>query len=160
MTSTDRYERAAAALTKWNADLVRFAYAYLLNRSDAQDAVQDAFMSYMKHAPEFADESGEKAWLMRVTANRCKSLLRSGWFKSREPIPEDLPAEEPKKAVILALGRLPSKYRMPLHLHYYCGYSLKEMSGLLGAGEATLGTRLARGRELLRQELGGEEIED
>ncbi|MBO7385000.1 MAG: sigma-70 family RNA polymerase sigma factor, partial [Clostridia bacterium] len=73
-----RYDAAALALRRWSADLVRFAYSYLLNHADAQDAVQDAFVSYMKHAPVFSDPEASMAWLIRVTATKCKKMLRSG----------------------------------------------------------------------------------
>ncbi len=152
-----RYYAAALALRRWSADLVRFAYSYLLNHADAQDAVQDAFVSYMKHAPVFSDTEAEKAWLIRVTANKCKNMLRSGWFKSREPLSEELPADEESREVIRAMGKLPGKYRWPVHLHYYEGYSIAEIAQMLGAREATVGTWLSRGRELLRRELGGTE---
>lgn len=155
-----RYSRAEAAVIRHSADLVRFAYSFLLNRADAQDAVQDAFESYWKHAPEFTEETQEKAWLMRVTANRCKSMLRSSWFRTRAPLSEDLPAGEEERSVLMALGRLPAKYRTAVHLHYYHGYSIKEIAALLNIPEGTVGTRLARGRELMKQELGGFEDEE
>ncbi len=153
-------ERRSAALTlavtKYSADLVRLAYSYLLSRADAQDAVQNAFMSYLKSAPVFDGEKQEKAWLMTVTANRCKNMLRSLWHRNRAPIDEDLPADEDSREVILALEKLPKKYRMCVHLHYYEGYSLNEIAEILNAKPASVGTWLSRARDLLRQELGGE----
>ena len=53
---------------------------------------------------------------------------------------------------------MPEKYSAVIHLHYYEGYSMKEIAKLLGIPAATVGTRLARGRERLRQMLK-EEIE-
>ncbi len=152
----DRYALAASALTRLGPELVRYAYAILLNRADAQDAVQEALLSYMKHAPLFEDDQQEKAWLLRVTANKCKSMLRSSWFKARAPIDEELPASEESREVIWALAKLPAKYRNAVHLHYYEGYSIEEISRMLGAKQATVGTWLKRGRELMRIELGGE----
>lgn len=152
----DRYALAASALTRLGPELVRYAYAILLNRADAQDAVQEALLSYMKRAPLFADAQQEKAWLLRVTANKCKSMLRSGWFKTRAPINEELPASEESREVIWALAKLPAKYRNAVHLHYYEGYSIEEIARMLGAKQATVGTWLKRGRELMRMELGGE----
>ena len=153
---TRRSAAVTRAVSRYSADLVRLAYSYLLCRADAQDAVQDAFMSYLKHAPEFENEDKEKAWLMKVTANRCRNVLRSPWFKNRAPIPEDLPADGDSREVILALGKLAKKYRMCVHLHYYEGYSINEIAQMLGAKPATVGTWLSRAREQLKQELGGE----
>lgn len=154
-----RYEAAARALTRFGTDLVRFAYSYLLNHQDAQDAVQDVLLSYMRRAPRFEGEAQERAWLLRATANRCKNVLRSSWFKTRAPLPEELPQEPESRELIQALGKLPDKYRTPLHLHYYEGYSIAEIAGILGARTATVGTWLARGREKLKEQLGGYEDE-
>lgn len=144
------------AVTRYGTELVRLAYSYLLSRADAQDAVQDTFMAYMKSAPAFESDEKEKAWLMKVTANRCKNVLRSHWYKSRQPIPEELPADEDSREVILALGRLPKKYRLCVHLHYYEGYSLSEIAELLNAKPASVGTWLSRARAQLKEQLGGE----
>ena len=157
MEQTQKRSAAATrAVMRYSADLVRLAYSYLLSRADAQDAVQDAFVVYLKRAPQFESEEKEKAWLMQVTANRCKNMLRSPWHKNRAPIDEEMPADEDSREVILALGRLPKKYRMCVHLHYYESYSLNEIAGLLGTKPATVGTWLSRARALLKQELGGD----
>ena len=147
---------AERAVTRYSADLMRLAYSYLLSRSDAQDAVQDAFMIYLRRAPAFESDEKEKRWLMKVTANRCKNMLRSLWHRSREPISEELPADEESQEVIWALGKLPKKYRMCVHLHYYEGYSLNEIAQLLNAKPASVGTWLSRARAQLKEELGGD----
>ena len=67
-------------------------------------------------------------------------------------------APEPEDRLLAAVRALPEKYGAVIHLHYYEGYSLKEIGKLLGLPAATVGTRLARGRERLRQSLK-EEIE-
>lgn len=153
-TVQQRNAAAVRAVTRYSAELVRLAYSYLLSRADAQDAVQDAFMTYLKSAPAFESDEKEKAWLMKVTANRCKNVLRSHWYKSRQPIPEELPADEDSREVILALGKLPKKYRLCVHLHYYEGYSLNEIAALMNAKPASVGTWLSRARAQLKQELG------
>lgn len=161
MTQSEvRYRQAADALSKWGADLVRFAWSYLHNLHDAQDAVQDALLSYMKHAPEFETEAQEKAYLLTLTANRSRNMLVSGWFKSRNPIPEELPAENESRELLNAICALPRKYRQSVHLHYYEGYSIEETAKILGAKPATVGTWLARGREALKAQLGGLEDEE
>ena len=62
-------------------------------------------------------------------------------------------APEPECELRNAVRSLPEKYSTVLHLHYYEGYSMKEIGTLLGLPAATVGTRLARGRERLRQML-------
>lgn len=48
---------------------------------------------------------------------------------------------------------LPKKYRVPLYLFHYEGYSVREIAGLLRMNPSTVRTRLARARELLKKQL-------
>lgn len=154
--TSDRAEAVRQLVSGYSGSLYRLAFAYLKNRHDAEDAVQEVFLAYLDKAPRFLSEAHEKAWLIRVTINRCKNQLRSGWFKSRRPLPEELPVMIQQESELLrAVMDLDEKYRVPIHLHYYEGYSIKEISELLGDKPATVGTRLARGREMLKVWMGG-----
>lgn len=55
--------------------VLRLAYTYLKNISDAEDIVQDVFIKVMETKPDFRDETHEKAWLLRTAANLCKNKL-------------------------------------------------------------------------------------
>ena len=156
MANDPRFDAAAQAVSKYGGDLFRLAYSFLLEREDAQDAVQDAFVAYMRKAPAFADERSEKAWLLRVTANRAKNMLRRSRSHPTCELTEDAAHTEGESDVTLALAALPPKYRMPVHLYYYEGYSIGEIASLLRRPAATVGTQLSRGREMLRSILGGE----
>lgn len=95
-----------------------------------------------------------KAWLLKVTANKCRNLLKSGWYRSRNELPESLTALERREdEVLAAVFSQEEKYRPPLHLHYYEGYSIREIARILVLPAATVGTRLPRGRALLKREL-------
>ena len=94
------------------------------------------------------------AWLMRVLVNGCRDRLRAAWRRRSVPLWESLPAPEPEERQELEeLFDLPPEDRAVIHLHYYEGYSIQEISKLLGLPAPTVGTRLARGRERLRQML-------
>ena len=149
-----RKERIRHLVDRYSRSLHRLAFAYLRNTADAEDVAQEVFLQYLKAAPEFQDGEHEKAWLIRVTVNRCKNELKSGWWRLRRPLPDDLSymAEE-ESDLLRSVLALDEKYRLPIHLHYYEGYAIKEIAGILGEKPATVGTRLARGRELLR--IGG-----
>jgi RNA polymerase sigma-70 factor (ECF subfamily) len=144
------------AVTAHSKNLVRLAFTYTKNVQDAEDIVQEVFFTYLDKAPVFADEAHEKAWLIRVTANKCKDALRK---RKSAPLPlsEDivsLPKEE--RAALFAVLELEDKYRLPLHLHYYEGYSIAEIARILRANPATVGSWLQRGRALLKNQLGGD----
>ena len=151
-----RKERIRHLVDRYSKSLHRLAFTYLRNTQDAEDVTQEVFLQYLKNAPELSDGEQEKAWLIRVTINRCKNELKSGWWRLRRPLPDDLSyLAEAESGLIQAVMALDEKYRLPIHLHYYEGYAIKEIAGLLGEKPATIGTRLARGRELLKGMMGG-----
>jgi len=144
------------AVAAYSGSLVRLAYTYLGNVPDSEDAVQEAFLAYLRKAPAFADAAHEKAWLIRVTANKCKDALRRRKAFSTVLLTEDVadaPASD--RELLEAVLGLPEKYRLPLHLHYYEGYSLSEIARIMNARPATVGSWLSRGRDLLRERTGG-----
>lgn len=144
------------AVTAHSKNLVRLAFTYTKSVQDAEDIVQEVFFTYLDKAPSFVDEAHEKAWLIRVTVNKCKDALRKR-KSSPLPLSEDivsLPPEE--RTVLFAVLELEDKYRLPLHLHYYEGYSIAEIAQILQANPATVGSWLQRGRALLKNQLGGD----
>ncbi len=136
--------------------VVRAAYAYVKNIQDAQDIAQDTFVAYAHSNKVFDSAEHVKAWLLRVCINKSKNLLKSSWHKGRAPLPDNLavlPKEESE--VLLAVLQLDEKYRMPIHLFYYEGYTIAQIAKALSLPSATVGTRLQRARQQLRQQLGG-----
>lgn len=138
----------------------RLAFVYMKNRYDAEDAAQEVFVTYLEKAPRFDSAQKEKAWLMNVTANRCKSMLRAK-YRLELPIPDDLSYLPPEENLLLsAVLRLEEKYRIPIHLHYYEGYSLAEIARLMNTTEGTVASWLSRGRLKLKQELKEDYFEE
>ena len=139
----------------------RLALCRLRNTADAEDVYQDVFLRLLGEDTEAWDAERIKAWLIRATLNRCADLYR---FRLRRPT---LPLEEVadtadfgsgESALWEAVGRLPEKLRIPIHLHYGEGYSTEEIAALLSVPAATVRTRLHRARGKLKELLGG--IED
>jgi len=152
----EQAQRIRRVVSTYSSSLVRLAFAYLRNQEDAEDVAQEVFLSYLRGAPAFEGAEHEKAWLIRVTINRCKNQLRSRWLRGRRPPPEDFAyLMEEESELLRAVMSLEDKYRLPIHLYYYEGYAIREIAQLLGDKPATVGTRLARGRELLRDRIGG-----
>ncbi|MGQ8872273.1 RNA polymerase sigma factor [Paenibacillus sp. TSA_86.1] len=140
--------------------LFRIAMIHLGKREDAEEATQDTFIKFMEKAPAFNDAEHQKAWLIRVITNHCKSLLRKGWRKREvkleavEPIIMDDPEDQ---ALIELVLSLPVKYRSVVHLYYYEDYAVRDISKILEISESAVKMRLQRGRQLLKLELEGEE---
>ncbi len=143
------------------ADMVqRVCFYYLKNEADTEDIFQKVFFKYLMYEEPFTDEAHEKAWLLRVAINSCKDHLKS--FFRRKTVPLELAAEmaqtvpEDHREVLEAVLSLPDKYKDPIYLHYYEGYSAVEIGRILGKKENTVYSLLSRGRGILKEKLGGE----
>lgn len=141
---------------KYIDTVFRVALHYLKNPADAEDVTQNVFEKLLRQRAAFDSESHLKYWLIRVTINECKHLLRSPWRKV-EPLEDyarTLAFETPAQSdLFYAVMGLPKKYRLPIYLHYYEGYSTKEIAGILKIPNGTVCTNLKRGRELLKKQL-------
>lgn len=146
--------------------LFRIAFSYAKKREDAEDLVQEAFYKRLYKAPEFADGEHEKRWLIRVIVNLCKNHVMSFWHRNRikmENIPEQLWIQDEGEGHLLQeVLELPDKCKVPMYLHYYEGYTCREVADILGCKESTIKMRLKKGRELLRFKIseGGMPYED
>ncbi|MGN0620526.1 MAG: sigma-70 family RNA polymerase sigma factor [Porcipelethomonas sp.] len=136
----------------------RTAFAYFKNKADAEDVSSEVFIKYFTMHPEFENEQHEKAWLMRVTINRCRDILRSFRIKNTVPLEEagDICTTEDERAVYSAVMALPKKYRLVIHLYYYEGYSTGEIAEISQEKSQTIRTRLSRARKMLKKSLGEE----
>ena len=134
--------------------LYRIAYTYMKNPCDSEDALQECFVRYLRRSRGFADAGHEKGWLILTLTNICRDLLKSK-ARRHEPLEEhgelSLPEPEPD-ALLDAVFALPNRYKAPLYLYYYEGYSVKEIAGMLRLPVNTIKTRLARARHLLKNE--------
>ncbi|GGH51949.1 RNA polymerase sigma factor [Paenibacillus silvae] len=140
--------------------LFRIAMVHLGRREDAEEATQDTFIKLMEKAPAFNDAEHQKAWLIRVITNHCKSLLRRGWRKREVKLEgiEFMLADDPEdQALIELVLSLPVKYRSVVHLYYYEDYAIRDISEILQISESAVKMRLQRGRQLLKLELEEEE---
>lgn len=143
------------------ADTVRrICFVHLKNRADTEDIFQTVFVKYLLHTAPFESAEHERAWVIRVTINACKDLLKSV-FRSRTVSLEELTdraavPEQEQREVLQAVLALPVQYRDVIYLHYYEGYTAPEMARILGKNVNTIYTQLTRARGMLRQSLGGE----
>jgi RNA polymerase sigma factor (sigma-70 family) len=138
--------------------LFRICMVYLGNNEDAEEAMQEAFLKHMYNCPQFTSDEHEKAWLIRITTNICKDVLRSVWHKrvvKMEDIENynDNPSDIHFMEEIL---KLPAKYKAVIHLYYFEDYSVKQISETLKTSESAVKMRLKRGRDILKIELEGE----
>lgn len=145
-----------AAMERYADMVFRLAYSWLKNRADAEDVMQETLLKLYAQPP-FDTPEHERYWVVRVAANECRHLLRSPWRRRTGPLEEaeeaaafDTPAQSELFREVMAL---PPKYRAAVYLHYYEGYSVREVAAAMGAKSSTVQTWLMRARGQLRTNL-------
>ena len=139
---------------KFSGIVYRVAYCHVNDRQDADDITQDVFLALFMSRREFTDDEHIKAWLIRVTLNRCTNLLKSCRRRLSVPLEnaEEIPFQPNEKFTLLPqLMKLKRKYRIVLYMFYYEDFPVSRIAEILGEKPSTVTTRLSRGREQLRE---------
>ncbi len=137
----------------------------LNDKSLAEDALQNSFLSIVKHIDRINiyDEDGLEGYVMTIAKNEAIDIIRKRnheldtieiceadvWENTDEKV---LLREEFDKAVSI-MREMDEKYRAPLYLHCVMGYSAKEISDLLKRSIKTVNTQIFRGKKLLADKL-------
>lgn len=151
------------AIERYADTVRRLCVVHLKNEADAEDIFQNVFLKYALSTGDFESEEHERAWMIRVTINACKDLLKN-FFRSRtvsidEVVETAADLHQEHREVLEEVLSLPEKYRDVVYLHYYEGYTAPEIGNILQKKPNTIYTLLTRSKALLRQKLGGEEDE-
>ena len=160
MGQLTKNEIFALAVQRYSDTVFRAAMHNCSCTADAEDVVQDVFEKLLCYNGRFESEEHLKAWLLRVTINRCHDLTRAARQKDTE-LDENLPAPDQMEdgSVLDAVRALPENYRNAVYLHYYEGYTAAEVGRMLGAPTNTVLSWLRRARAQLHTMLK-EEIEE
>jgi len=131
------------------------ALRMLRRPEDAEDALQETFLTLYRKAPDLPD-SRLGAWLHRVLVNECIDRVRRGRRWRTTGVDENLaPAPPPQDGPSLdlerAVSRLPEKARLVFLLHDVEGFKHRELSGMLDLSEGTTKSQLFRARKMLRE---------
>lgn len=129
--------------------LYNSAYKILLNNEDVADCLQETEIRVWQKISNIKNEKAFNTWIFRIMINSAKDILRKRVevveFEDRNNeynyVLPDLEQE---------LGKLSEKYRIPIVLHYYAGFSIKEIAEQLKLSTNTVKTRLSRGRLQLK----------
>ena len=165
--TVDRAEinrQAEHILDEHGSSILRLAYSYLHNMSDAEEVLQDTLLRFLKTAPTFENSTHEKAWLLRVAGNLSKNRIDYNKVRATDELSDTLKAEKREDLSFVwdAVRSLPVPFREVIHLFYYEGYSTAEISRMLDQKESTVRSDLRRGRlklkEILKEACDFEEI--
>lgn len=156
-------EEANRAIEQYSDTVRRICFLHLKNEADTEDIFQTVFLKYVLSSAEFQSPEHEKAWLIRVTINACRDLLKS-FFRSRtvslsEAAEQAADGDEGRREVLEAVLKLPEKYRRVVYLHYFEGYTAPQIGKILSKNVNTVYTLLTRARQMLKKELGGDDGE-
>ena len=148
------------AVGRYGDTVFRLAYSYLKNRADAEDVMQEVFLRYIRKERFFESEEHLKAYLIRSTVHRCRSLASSAYARHTAALTDEagetdsgLSALHDRAAVTEAVRALPPKQRDVVYLFYYERCSVAETAKLLGRRESAVKTALHRARQQLRDML-------
>ena len=116
--------------------IYRVAFSQVKNHADAEDITQEVFLKIIRHDMRYQSMEHERAWIVRVTINLCRDLLKSKWHKTSVSMEEVSEAQrgscenftEIQDDMMWAVLQLPEKYRNCLYLFYYEDYSIKEIA--------------------------------
>lgn len=146
-------DQLAGLFAQYGDDVYRFAYSYTRHAADAEDVCQSVFCRLADGRTEL-EPGKEKAWLLQCTANACKNRFRflRRWESAPLEEAESIP-DESSRAVLDAVLSLPMKYRAPVHLFYYEGYSQSEIAEILNLSRTAVQTRMLRARAMLKEVL-------
>lgn len=141
----------------YRQDIFRLIYSYTLNINDSKDILQETFLEFYKNMLSLPkDETSIKKWLMRVAINKSKNHIKSFWRRNVLNINDNVKNMgnlQAKDETLETFNILEKKYRIPIYMYYFEGYSIKEIAEILGTSESAIKMRLKRARELLKKEM-------
>jgi len=137
--------------------LYRICLCHLCNEHDADDALQNVFIQYLKKAPVFNEPEHEKAWLIRVTLSICRNMYKFRLKHTHINIDDlyDYYKSENDSSILDSVMRLPQKYKIVVDLFYVEGYQCDEIEKIIGISSAAVRKRLQKARELLKLDYEG-----
>jgi len=152
-------------VTPFRERLIRKAKSMVKDEDDAEDIVQDAFISGYRSIHKFRADSGIYTWLYRIVVNRAKDLLTKKKKNPEKPITEQeqqfvderqsyekkLELSEESSYLIDKINLLDEIYRQVIELRYFEEMSYAEIAQVLGCNQGTVKSRLFKAKELLKQ---------
>jgi len=160
----DPMSSSAAELLANEVLVRRLARSLAADDAGADDLVQETWLAALRASP--SDRTGLRSWLTRVLRNLAASALRGRVRREERESAYAEPESQPDTAelvermelhqrLVAAVLALPEAYREVILRYYFRGESVRSMAASLARPEATVRTRLRRGREQLRRDLGG-----
>ena len=156
--SENKKEDLEYVINKFSGLLFKSSFLILKNKYDAEDAVQETFYKYITNNVVYTDDEHRKAWLLRVSYNICKNMIR---FKTMHA---HLSYDEVEKYIVhkgstteedirdlISVSNMSYENKSVVILHYFEGYSIDETASILDITPAAVKKRLQRARNKLKK---------
>ena len=141
---------------------LRLAYSMLGDRSEAEDATQEAITKAWRNLTRLRDRTQVRPWFLAIVANQCRNVRRTRWFRTvRLPAffePSAAAADSDRVDIERALARLSMGDRQILFMHYYLDLPIEEIAIALGISRAAAKGRIYRACHRLRPDLLEEDL--
>lgn len=159
-------EAFGVLVERYQDKLLRYGKRFLSDRSDIEDIVQDVFLSAYENFRSFDVEKRFSPWIYRIAHNAFVNRLRKasrlvpGGFDFdtlvshvayEDPVESEREQREMRIMIDKSLEAISPKYREVLILFYLEGLDYKEIADVLEVPSGTVGVRLRRGREALKE---------
>ena len=133
---------------------------YSRNRQEAEDNLQDAFITIFDKIDQFKFKGSFEGWMKRIVINTALQTYRQKNVLNlvENDLPDEVDVEVDEEDISLdyllkIIQELPERYRMVFNLYVLDGYSHKEISDLLGIAEGTSKSNLSRARLILKEKI-------
>ncbi|MBQ4425885.1 MAG: sigma-70 family RNA polymerase sigma factor [Lachnospiraceae bacterium] len=144
-------ENTERIIRQYSDMIYRIAVHNCQSPADAEDILQDVFVELLTKCPCRDDPEHLKAWLIRVTVNKCKSLHRLAWRRKNVSLDECPDLVQPEDAGVMEeIRQLPENMCNIIYLYYYEDYTIAEIAEILGKNQNTVSSTLQRARRKLR----------
>lgn len=162
-------EAFAEIVYTFQDSVFNLCYRILGERTEAEDATQEAFLRAYLHLDRYDQTRSFKTWLLTIASNHCIDRLRKRRMQftsieeptpatlalsSDDPLPEQVAVNnEISREVQALLNELQPDYRAAVVLRYWYDYSYAEIADIMETTESAIKSRLFRARQMLAEKV-------
>ncbi|WP_313112219.1 RNA polymerase sigma factor [Aequorivita sediminis] len=146
---------------KYNRILFAICLRYSPNYTEAEDNLQDAFITIFKKVEQYKGKGSFEGWMKRITVNtvlqkyrkqRNFDIVDEGQIEDEAEVEIDSD-EIPLDFLLKIVQELPDRYRLVFSMYVLDGYQHKEIAEMLGISDGTSKSNLARARMILKNKI-------
>ncbi len=146
-----------ALYRQYSGVLFGICLKYSPNRAEAEDNLQDAFLTIFRRIDQFQGKGSFEGWMKRITVNTALQKYRkkkvfdiSNEGQIEDAVEEVEESNVPLDFLLKIIQELPDRYRLVFNLYVLDGYAHKEIAEMMGITDGTSKSNLARARMILK----------